>query len=83
MSYGNRPLGRRHRGRWEGKIKIQRVQNSVNVEHSLVLTGVFDFKPAGQFVDRYHHGESCALNMKDSLRIIFINSVNKDISNVF
>jgi hypothetical protein len=65
--------GRRGRGRWEGKIKIQRAQKSVNVEHSLVLTGIFEFKPASQFVERYHRRMSCALNME----ILIANSFYK------
>jgi hypothetical protein len=35
--------------------KIYRVaQKSVNLKHYLVLTGMLRFKPASQFVERFH-----------------------------
>jgi hypothetical protein len=40
-------------------------QKSVNLKHSLVVTGMFRFKPATQFVERYHSVVSCALNTED------------------
>jgi hypothetical protein len=40
-------------------------QKSVNLKHSLVITGMFRFKPATQFVERYHSGVSCAMNSED------------------
>jgi hypothetical protein len=40
-------------------------QNSVNLKHSLVLTGIFIFKAASQFGERYHGVVSCALTMED------------------
>jgi hypothetical protein len=39
-------------------------QKSVNLKHSLVLTGMFIFEPGSQFVERYHSVASCALNME-------------------
>jgi hypothetical protein len=40
-------------------------QKSVNLNHSLVWTGMVRFKPGSQFVERYHSVVSCALNMED------------------
>jgi hypothetical protein len=40
-------------------------QKSVNLKHSFVLTGMFRFKPASRFVERYQSVVSCALNTKD------------------
>jgi hypothetical protein len=33
---------------------IRVAQESLNLKHSLVLTGMFSFKPASQFEERYH-----------------------------
>jgi hypothetical protein len=41
------------------------VHASVRLKHSLVLTGMFRFKPASQFVEPYHRAVNCALNMED------------------
>jgi hypothetical protein len=42
-------------------------QNSVNLNHSVVLKGMFTFKPASQFAERYHSIVSCALNMDNPI----------------
>jgi hypothetical protein len=39
-------------------------QKSVTLKYSLVLTGMFLFKPASECVERYHSVESCALNVE-------------------
>jgi hypothetical protein len=53
-------------------IFIHRViQKSVNLKHSLVLTGVFSFETADQFVERCHSVVSCVMNMKDLFLKIF------------
>jgi hypothetical protein len=46
-------------------------QKSVNLKHSLVLTGMFRFKPASQFVERYHSVVGCALDTEDLIWINF------------
>jgi hypothetical protein len=40
-------------------------QKLVNPKHSLVLTEMFEFKPANQFVERYHSVVSYTLNVED------------------
>jgi hypothetical protein len=40
-------------------------QKSVNLKHSLVLEGMFRFKPVSKFVERYHSAVNCALSMED------------------
>jgi hypothetical protein len=45
----------------------QMVQKSVNMKYSLVLTGIFRFKPKSQFVEQYYSIVSCALNMEDPI----------------
>jgi hypothetical protein len=40
-------------------------QKSVNLKHYVVLTGMFRFKPASQFVEPYHNAVSCAVNMEN------------------
>jgi hypothetical protein len=40
------------------------VQTSVTLKYSLILTGMFRFKPVSQFVERYHSVVSCSLNME-------------------
>jgi hypothetical protein len=40
-------------------------QKSVNLKHSLLLTGLSRFKPASQFVERFRSIMSCELNMED------------------
>jgi hypothetical protein len=37
---------------------------SVDLKHSLVLTGMFRFKPANSFVEQYHSVVSCAFNIE-------------------
>jgi hypothetical protein len=50
----------------------------VTLEHSLVLTGMFRFKPASQFVERYHSV------MQSSFRTYLLHSVSsKEICNYF
>jgi hypothetical protein len=39
-------------------------KKSANLEHSLVLTGIFIFKPARQFAERYHSVVNFALNIE-------------------
>jgi hypothetical protein len=39
---------------------------SINLKHSLVLTGMFRSQPANQLVEGYYSVVSCALN-KDNL----------------
>jgi hypothetical protein len=47
-------------------IVINRMpQKPVNLKYSLVLTGMFGFKPANQYVERYHSVVNGALNMED------------------
>jgi hypothetical protein len=46
-------------------------QKSVNLKHSLVLTGMFRFKPGSQFAERYHSVVSRALNMGDVISNYF------------
>jgi hypothetical protein len=49
----------------EGPHYTQSVgQKSVNLKYSLILTEMFRFILASQFVDRYHSVVSCALNME-------------------
>jgi hypothetical protein len=56
---------------------------SVNLKYSLVLTSMFRFKRANQFVERYHSFVSCALNMEDLISNN-VNSVSKkEISKIF
>jgi hypothetical protein len=43
---------------------MQVTQNSVKRKETLVLTGIFVFKPSSQFVERYHSIVSCVLNME-------------------
>jgi hypothetical protein len=47
------------------------VQRSVNLEHSLVLKGIFRFKPTNQSVKRYHNVVRCALSMEDFISNVF------------
>lgn len=42
--------------------------------NSLVLTGIFRFKPFIQLVEGHHSVMNCTLNMEISFRIFFINS---------
>jgi hypothetical protein len=59
-------------------------QNSVSLKHSLLLTGMIRYKPASQFVERYHSVVSGALNMVISFRINPVNPIsNYDTSKVF
>jgi hypothetical protein len=47
---------------------------------ALVLTGMFRFKPARQFVGRCHSVVRCSLNMGISFRTVFVNQMtNKNI----
>jgi hypothetical protein len=47
-------------------LQIYRMtQKSVNLKHFFVLTGMFRFKPANHFLEWYHSGVSCELNMED------------------
>jgi hypothetical protein len=41
------------------------VHRSLNLKHSLVLTGMFRFKPTNQFAERCHSVVGCALNVED------------------
>jgi hypothetical protein len=43
---------------------IQVAKESVNLKHSLTLTGVFRFILDSQFVERYHSVESYGLNVE-------------------
>jgi hypothetical protein len=52
-------------------------QKSVNLKHSLALTGMFRIKPASQFVERYHRVVSCASNMEDLIPNSFRKFRNK------
>jgi hypothetical protein len=45
-------------------VRTYAPQKSVTLKHSLVLTGMFTFKPASRFVERYHIVVGCALNME-------------------
>jgi hypothetical protein len=56
---------------------IQMTQNSVNLKHSLVLNGIFRFRPVSQFVERYHSIVSCALNVEDLISNNFCKFSNK------
>jgi hypothetical protein len=54
---------------------------SVNLKYSLVLTGMFRFKFAGQFVERYHSVVSralnlykCKFNQKSNVLVMYIYS---------
>jgi hypothetical protein len=78
--YGKRTLVRRSRGRRAGKIKIQKAQKSVDLKHCPVLRGIFEFKPASQFVERYRRLASCVLKWRISLRTIYVNSVSNEIN---
>jgi hypothetical protein len=40
-------------------------QKSINIKHSLLLTGMFRFKPAIQFGEPYHSVLICLYNMED------------------
>jgi hypothetical protein len=46
-------------------IKYKVAQESVNLKHSLVLSGMFTYESSSQFVERYHSIFSCALSMED------------------
>jgi hypothetical protein len=39
-------------------------RKSVNLKHSIVLTGMFSLKTARQFVERYHRVVNSALDME-------------------
>jgi hypothetical protein len=39
-------------------------KKSANLKHTLALTGMFRFKPASQFVERYHSVMNYALSME-------------------
>jgi hypothetical protein len=55
---------------------------SAKLKYSLVLTGMFRFKPASQYVEGYHSVVSST--WKSLFRIIFVNLVgNKERSSVF
>jgi hypothetical protein len=41
---------------------------SVNFKYSLVLTGMFTFKPASQLVECYHSVVSCALTTEELIQ---------------
>jgi hypothetical protein len=56
--------------RLEGNIQLG--QKPVNLEYSVVLKGMFKFKPARQFVELYH-SMSCAVNMEDLISNNFCN----------
>jgi hypothetical protein len=43
---------------------------------NLVLTGIFRFQPANQFVGRYHTVVSCTMNMEDIILKSFVNSLS-------
>jgi hypothetical protein len=61
-------------------------QRSVNFKYSLVLTEMFRFTPASQFVEPYHSAVSCALKMEDLIPnfFFFLNRIsNKEISDLF
>jgi hypothetical protein len=59
-------------------------QKSVNLKHSSVLTGMYRFKHASQFLERHSSVLSCAVDIEDLVRTILVNSVsNKEINNVF
>jgi hypothetical protein len=49
-------------------------QKSVNLKHSLVLTRMFTFKRAIQFLERYNSVVSCAFNMEDLILDNFCKS---------
>jgi hypothetical protein len=72
---------------WGKFTLIYRVsQKSFNPKHSVVLMGMFRFKPASQFVWRYRSVLNCAVNMEDLISNIFffVNSItDKGISNLF
>jgi hypothetical protein len=70
---------------WNYAVHIYRVvQNSVNINHSIVLTGIIRFKPASQSVERYHRVVICALIMEDIIwKKKSVNSLrNKEIHSV-
>jgi hypothetical protein len=46
-------------------LKYTVAQKSVNLKQSVILTGILKFKPASQFLERYHSVLSRALNMED------------------
>jgi hypothetical protein len=59
-------------------------QKTVNLKYFLLLTGMFGFKLASQFSERYHSVVSCAPHMEDLVSNNFVNSSsNKEISDVF
>jgi hypothetical protein len=47
------------------KHKYRMAQKSVNLKHSLVLMGMFRFKPVIHSVKGHHSVVSCALNTED------------------
>jgi hypothetical protein len=46
-------------------VSIQIAQKLVPLIYFLALTVMFIFKPASQFVERYHNVVTCALNAED------------------
>jgi hypothetical protein len=48
-----------------GVLIYRMALKSVNPKQSLMLTGIFRFKPASQCVERYHSVVSCSLDMGD------------------
>jgi hypothetical protein len=53
------------------KSIYREAQKPVNLEHSLVLTTMFRFKPASQFVEQYYSFESCLLNTEELISKFF------------
>jgi hypothetical protein len=58
-------------------------QKSVNLNYSLILMGMFRLKPVSKFVKRYYSVVSCAMNTRDIIGTILVNSVtNREINNL-
>jgi hypothetical protein len=60
------------------------IKKSVNLKHSLALTGRFRFKPANQFEVWYHSIVNCELNIQDlSSNNLYVFNNNVEIYEIF
>jgi hypothetical protein len=66
--------------RYQISRKYRVDQKSVNLKYSLVLTGMFRFKTASQFVERFHSPVGCALNMESLTSKQNFNSINNKVN---
>jgi hypothetical protein len=57
-------------------------RKSFNLKYSLVLTVMFRYQSASQFVERHHSVMSCSLNMEDLISNNFRKFSNKVIKNI-